>query len=115
VVELNFVTLIPPESEPREGVLGTEGDFPAASVAFALAVRDGLLVDGFNGLDVGFLPDECSAKETVHCKNVVYVYHERRLVDWWTWALTESWIQTPLPNWSLHSSWPAVPVPSSTN
>lgn len=112
MVELNFVTLIPPESEPLEGVLETEGDFPAASVEFALAVRDGLLVNGFNGLDAGFLPDECSAKETVY---LVYVYHERRLVDWWTWALTESWIQTPLPNRSLHSSWPAVAVPSSTN
>jgi hypothetical protein len=40
VVELNFVTLIPPESEPLEGVLETAGDFPAAS---APAVRDGLL------------------------------------------------------------------------
>ena len=72
VVELNFVTLIRPESErsePLEGVLETEDDFPAASltedfvVECALAVRDALLVDGFNGLDVGFLPDECSAKE----------------------------------------------------
>ena len=75
VVELNFVTLIRPESEPLEGVLETEGDFPAASltddfvVECVLAVRDGLLVvaallvDGFNGLDVGFLPDERSAKE----------------------------------------------------
>lgn len=89
VVELNFVTLIRPESSGSlEGVLETEDDFPAASletVEFTLAVRDSLLVDGFSGLDVGFLPDECSAKGTVYCKNVVYVYHERRLVDWRTW------------------------------
>jgi hypothetical protein len=37
-------------------------------VECTLAVRDGLLAalpvaDGFNGLDVGFLPDERSAKE----------------------------------------------------
>jgi hypothetical protein len=71
VVELSFVTLIRPESELFEGVLETEGDFPAASfvVECTLAVRDGLLViaallvDGFNGLDMGFLPDERLAKE----------------------------------------------------
>ena len=78
VVELNFVTLIRPESEPLEGVLETESDFPVASLTddcvaeCVLAVRDGLLllvvvaallVDGFNGLDVGFLSDERSAKE----------------------------------------------------
>ena len=55
-------------------MLQTEGDFPATSlndfvVECGLAVRDGLLViaalpvDGFNDLDVGFLPDERSAKE----------------------------------------------------
>jgi hypothetical protein len=93
VVELNFVTLIRPESEPLEGVLETEDDFPAASltddfvVECALAARDGilvvatLLVDGFNGLDVGFLPDECSAKEQ-GIVNVACVYHERGLADW---------------------------------
>jgi hypothetical protein len=64
VVELSLVTLIRPESEPLEGVLETEDasltdDFV---VEWALAVRDGLL-DGFNGLDVRFLPDERSAKE----------------------------------------------------
>jgi len=94
VVELNFVTLTRPESEPLEGVLETEDAFPAASltddfvetVEFALGVRDGFLVvvvavDAFNGLDAGFLPDECSAKEWCIVKNVVYVYHGRRLVD----------------------------------
>ena len=77
VVELNFVTLIRPESELLEGVLETDDVFPAPSltdgfvVECALAVRDGLLVDaellvdGFNGLDMGFLPDERSAKRTV--------------------------------------------------
>ena len=72
VVELNLVTLIRPDSEPLEGVLETEDNFSAASLTdefvetaeFALGVRDGLLeADGFNGLDAGFLPDECSAKE----------------------------------------------------
>ena len=56
---------------------------------FALAARDGWPV-GFNGLDVGFLPDECSAKETVYSKNVVCVYHERRSVDRWTWGSRQS-------------------------
>ena len=82
------MTLIRPESEPLEGVLETEGDFPAASptddfvVECVLAVRDGLLVvaalpvDGFNGLDVGFLPDEGSANEQCTSRNVVCVYHE---------------------------------------
>ena len=75
VVELNFVTLIRPESELLEGVLETEDDFPVASltddfvIECVLAVRAFLLVvaalpvDGFNGLDAGFLPDERSAKE----------------------------------------------------
>ena len=66
VVELSFVILIRPESELFEDVLETEEDFPAASfvVECTLAVRDGLLVDGFNGLDVGILPDERLAKNT---------------------------------------------------
>ena len=68
MVELSFVTLIRPESEPLEGVLETGDDF-AAVVGCALSVLDGLLVvaallaDGFNGLEMGFLPDERSAKE----------------------------------------------------
>ena len=95
MVELNFVTLTRPESELFEGVLGK---FPVAGASptddfvetfeFALAVRDGLLVvavvlsEDFNGLDAGFLPDECSAKEWCIVENV---YHERRLlVDWQT-------------------------------
>lgn len=87
MVELSFVTFIRPESELLEGVLETEDDFPAASfvVECTLAVRDGLLVvaaplvDGFNGLDVGFLPDERSAKK--HC-----------IVEMWFVCTTNSWL-----------------------
>ena len=66
VVELSLVTLIRPESEPLEGVLETEDASKSLTDDFvvecALAVRDGLL-DGFDGLDEGFLPDECSTKK----------------------------------------------------
>lgn len=68
VVELNLVTLIEPESE--RALVETEG---AASLSDETVefVRDGLVVDGFNGLDVGSLPDECSAKKRMEL--LVYV------------------------------------------
>ena len=109
MVELNFVTLMRSESESLEGVLETEAasltdDFV---VECALAVRDGLLVvaallaDGFNGLDVGFLPDECSAKE--QCIVGMW-YHERSLVDWRTCRRLDSNsgpnpVSSPIPAW----------------
>ena len=81
MVELSFVTLIRLESELFEGVLETGDDFPAASfvVECTLAVLDGLLADDFNGLDVGFLPDENSAKE--QC-----------IVEMWFVCTTNGWL-----------------------
>ena len=95
VVELSLVTfkLIRPESEPLEGVLETEDasltdDFV---VECALAVRNGLL----DGLDVGFLPDECSAKE--QC--IVEMWFMCTTIGGWLGGHSrESCIQTPVPN-----------------
>lgn len=80
VVELNLVTLIEPESE--RALVETEG---AASLSDETVefVRDGLVVDGFNGLDVGSLPDECSAKK----KNGVVGLCSNHERDWWTFLL----------------------------
>ena len=98
VVELSLVTLIRPESEPLEGVLETEDASESLTDDFvvecALAVRDGLL-DGFNGLDVGFLPDECSAKE--QC--IVEMWFMCTTIGGWLGGhARESCIQTPVPN-----------------
>lgn len=96
VVELSFVTLIRPESELFEGVLETEDDFPAASfvVECTLAVLDDLLADGFNGLDVGFLPDESSAKE--QC--IVGMRFVCTTNGWLIVGHAERAIQTPVSN-----------------
>lgn len=82
MVELSFVTLIRPESELFEDVLETGDESPAELFVVGCTLVDAsLLADGFNGLAVGFLPDECSAKEQCIVENVVCVYHERLLAD----------------------------------